>query len=515
MMQSRRAWCGWLGALWLACVVAPAAAQSRPKVALSALQQSHAELRFDYADDLQKLIDYCEERQLTEGVAEIRRYLIEPKSTTIRAVSLPQAFQPELAADLSNDERHWRTQLGVRRKEYAKQLYLLSRRALNAGYPGLAFDLVRELVMHDPDHAKGRELLGYVPFEGTWVTPYARSMLLKGYVRHPKFGWILKRDQPRYDAGERQVDGRWMSVEKEAEIRRDFAHAWEIRTDHYLIKTNVSLERGVEFGQALEDFYEFFHQTFAGFFNDPDHLKKVFDGTAPSVSKTPRPYLVNYYKDRDEYITRLKPLFPSIEVTNGIYLTDGRTAHFYLDPQANQDATLFHEATHQLFFESHPLIRPIAKTGHFWIVEGIACYMESFQRENGAFSVGDPRYIRFEGARRNALQEKYYVPLRKFSEMGMRDFQEAPMLAKNYTQAAGLAHFFMQYEEGRYRDAVVNQLVQLYSGNPRKRDFPQGLDELTGETYEELDRQYVEFLQQSQTDAAAARADQAARPVRR
>ena len=37
---------------------------------------------------------------------------------------------------------------------------------------------------------------------------------------------------------------------EEAEIRRDFRHAWEIRTEHFLVKTNHSLERGVEIARS-------------------------------------------------------------------------------------------------------------------------------------------------------------------------------------------------------------------------------------------------------------------------
>jgi hypothetical protein len=155
---------------------------------------------------------------------------------------------------------------------------------------------------------------------------------------------------------------------------------------------------------------------------------------------------------------------------------------------------LFHEATHQLFFESHLANRTICENHHFWIIEGIACYMESFQRKDGSFSLGDPNHIRFRGARHNLLQEKYYVPMREFSGYGMQDFQNVPKpdLIKNYTQASGLARFFMNYDKGRYREALVKHLAQLYSNDKTTREQAQGLDELTGVDFGELDRQYAE-----------------------
>jgi hypothetical protein len=470
---------------------------SRSRQNLSGFQKSRTDLHAAYAERLQKLIAFCRDKQLSAAIDEIQPFLAEADATALRAVDLPRQVEPEIPSSLPDDERYWRTQLRFERKEYAKQLYLLSRRALNAGHPGYAFELVRETAHHDPDHQKARELLGYVQYGADWVTPYARSMLLKGNVWHDSFGWLPKGHVARYEKGERNVDGKWMPSDKEAEIRRDFDHAWEVRTDHYVIRTNYSLERGVELGRALEDFYSFFHQTFVGFFNDEEQLQRLFKNGAPSTRDV-RPYRVNYYRSRDEYIERLEKLFPPIHKTNGIYLTRGSTAHFYYDPAGDQEATLFHEATHQLFFESYPVERPIGETANFWIIEGIACYMESYRRTRDAFTVGDPRYIRFAGARVNFLELNYFVPLQEFTAMGMQDFQSAPMLAKNYTQAAGLAHFFMQYDGGRYRDALVQHLAQLYSANARKRNAPDRLDELTGVEFAELDRQYGEFLRESQ-----------------
>lgn len=483
------------GLLLLLCSL-DAVAFAQPASSLSVLQRNHAELRSDYATKLERIADFCREKGFTDGVEEIDRLLAPMDQQKIHAASLPDTMQPELPADLPPDERQWRTKLQYERSEYAKQLYLLSRRALHGGNPGYAYDLVREVAVQDPDHTKAREILGFVPYNKRWVTPFAKKMLRDGQVWSDQFGWLPQAHLPRYLNGERIVDGKWMSAAKEAEIRRDFAHAWVIKTDHYKIQTNYSLERGVELGQALEQFYEFFHQTFAGFFNDPEQLQKLFDGKASSNSRAGKQYLINYYRTRDEYVSRLQPAFPQIAVTNGIYLTGDRTAHFYHDPMNDHEATLFHEGTHQLFFESHYQNRAIGESAHFWIIEGIACYMESFRRGEGEFSVGDPRYIRFAGARMNALDQNYYVPFQEFDGLGMREFQNAPMLVKNYTQAAGMAHFFMQYDGGRYRDALVAHLVQLYSANSLKRNGPQRLDELTGTSPRELDRQYVDWLKE-------------------
>lgn len=471
---------------------------------LAAVQEKHREHYREFAEELTKLVEYCEGKGLTDAANEVRSRLISPDDQMLKWPALPRAVLPEVPAQLPAEERYWQTQLRDHETEYAKKLFLLSRQSLHNGNPSHAYGLVREAAFHDPDHPQVRKILGFVQAGGEWVTPFAADQIRKGNVWHEEFGWLPKSHLVKYAAGERNFKGRWVSAAREQTLRQDFNEGWQVRTDHYLIKTNVSLERGVELGKALEDFYEFFNETFAGFFNTPEQLKKLFEGTARSVRPDVKPYVVHYYRTREEYLERLRKQFPSIEQTNGVYMTNDRVAHFYHDADANNEATLFHEATHQLFYESHSQPRPIGDKAHFWIIEGIACYMESFQRSDGTVSVGDPDYIRFAGARANVLNEdRYYVSLREFSGMGMQAFQLAPKseLTKNYTQASGLARFFMHYDEGRYREALVTHLSELYSGDSRVRDRAAALDELTGVEFDELDRQYIEDARQLEAAA--------------
>jgi hypothetical protein len=389
----------------------PCAGQAaRGRDLLAILQDNHRQRYRDFSNQLEKLAQACDDKKLNDGAETVRSRNLAPDMQTRNLKALPTEVTPEIPNNLQDGERFWRTQLRALEKDYAQDLYLLSRRALNDGYPSYAYTLVREAATHDPDHAPARKILGFVRQGNEWVTQFAASQIKSGNVWHEQFGWLPKGHLERYAKGERYFKNRWVSAEKEAELRRDFANAWEIRTDHYRIRTNVSLERGVELGRALEDFHEFFYETFAGFFNTREQMMKLFEGTSKAASANPRPYVVHYYRTRDEYIDQLKKDFPNIGITNGIYMTTGRIAHFYDDPDNNIEATLFHEGTHQLFFESHAQNRAIGETAHFWIVEGIACFMESFERKQGAFSLGDPNYIRFAGARVNLLQNSSMLP---------------------------------------------------------------------------------------------------------
>jgi len=479
----------------------PAEGASRQSVArLARFQSQHRRFQERFVADLEAVARYCDQKHLFQEAAQIRRLAFPAKSRLLTIQELPKTVQPSIPVSLPEDEKRWRSQLRHAQQTYAKDLYLLSRRVLHGGYSSYAYRLVREVARQDPDHKSARRLLGQVRLGNEWVTPFAARMIRRKYVWHKKYGWLPKRYVSRYGNGERYENGRWISADKAREIHRDFDNAWQIRTAHYLVKTNDSLERGVTIAAALERFYGVFFQTFAGFFHTREQLQRLFEGHKSRSENRDggRPYHVSYFRQREEYNRRLQKKIPQIAITNGLYYPRDRVAYFFHDPKGNSKATLYHEATHQLFYESSGRNRPIAERRDFWIIEGIACYMESFKVEQGRLSLGDPRYIRFRAARYRYSVDHYYVPMSRFSAMGLREFQTSQNISKNYSQASGLAHFFMHYDGGRYRDALVEHLSGLYSVNPRQRAAARSLSGLTGAANTDLDRQYGRYLADQQ-----------------
>jgi hypothetical protein len=417
-------------------------------------------------------------------------------ASLFRVVRLPKNIQPEIPAGLPDKEHELRVSLHDLQEKYAADLYVLCRKVLTAGYPSYAFRILEEVVRQDPDHSKGRRILGYKLRNKEWVTPFANEQLDKGNVWDDTFGWLPKDHVSKYKAGKRYRNGRWMSADLEAELCREINHGWTVRTDHYLVRTNYSLERGVEIAKKLELFHDFFMQTFAAFFSTPDQMQKLFQSSASSsnLQSRLRPYRVDYFRTREEYCQKLIKKVPQIRITNGLYFTGDRVAYFYYDPQMPNQDTLFHEATHQLFYENEHRDRAVAMDANFWIIEGIACYMESYHSENGQSFVGDPKHPRIVAARHRVIVDNYYIPLERFSEMGMIAFQSSREISKNYSQAAGLARFFMLFEGGRYRDALTEHLSELYRAGPRQRQAVHSLAQLTGVPFIELDRQYEDYM---------------------
>jgi hypothetical protein len=479
-------------------------------------QQRHREIRASFAAQLAKIAAYCDEQGLAKEAGSLRHVAAAIGSVRFTSAMLPRDVQPEISRDLPAAQREWRIRYRKARSDAAVKLYRIALNAISAGHGSYAYELIRETARFDPDNAAARGRLGYIRHGNEWVTPFEKMKADKGEVWHDKFGWLPKTYVASYEKGMRYYvprggrRGTWIPAAKEVELRRAFSNAWQVRTEHYLVKTNHSLEEGVRVAKALEDFHRYFFQTFASFFNDRRQMGRLFGGAGPGKA-APRPYIVHYYRTKDEYLDVLRPKFPDpalkkqIAITNGMYLFTDRVCHFFHGSAVDNTPTLYHEATHQVFYESLPKNRLIAERAHFWIIEGISCYMESFRVTKKGVSLGDPAFKRFRAAKTRYVDNRYYVPLERFAAMGREAFQTSRDIRRNYSQASGLAKFFMEYGDGKYREALIEHLSQLYRNDSKRFVRVKSLEELTGVSYKKLDQEYGEFIRNMPDRATAAK----------
>lgn len=453
------------------------------------LQQAYAHSLIDFA------AEYVQQGKITED-RELRE-LATPYSERDPSTPLPSHLpKPSGEEDIPADERGRLQEIWQLREEFAASLYILANRARADDQIALAFDLVHEVLVHDPDHSRARRLLGYRLYEGEWTTPFEAEKREDGFVWHDRFGWIRGTDVDRYEAGERHYLGTWITADQEAGIRSDFQRAWIIESEHFIIRTNHSLERGVELSVMLEEYHRFFMGRFAAVFRTPAQLESLFAGHNSETAQ--RQHEVHYFATREEFVQTLLPRQRGVENSTGIYMPGDHIAYFFHDDAAldRNNETLYHEATHQILGESAPSIENVGAESHFWVVEGLACYMESFRGDEGILEVGDPLHPRMYWARERVVTEGYYVPLAEFEQLGTIDFQtgDVATLQRKYSQATGLAHFFLHYGDGVYRDAFIEYLAQVYSPNARTRSRVASLSDLTGSPSEELDAQYQDYV---------------------
>ncbi|WP_437223278.1 hypothetical protein SH661x_003148 [Planctomicrobium sp. SH661] len=505
---SRPTWSHWslIAAGLLLLVSAPASADVPvAERRLQLLQQRYQKLQEQFAKDMNALAQDCESQSYFKDAEEIRKRALPPESGAYDVDLLPTEPLPSIPLNLPDEERQWRLKLRKLETDYSTNLYLVARDALNKGFPSLAFQLIREVAFHNPDNRNARGMLGYVQDQGKWTTSFRKLMASKKMVDHPRFGWIEEKLVSRYENGERLLDTQWMSAEKEAAIRSDFKYAWEVGSEHFLVRTNHSLEKGVEISRALESFHDFFLREYTAFFNSPQQMQRLLDRGSSTQWNPKERYHVNYYRNKDEFVAALKARQPQIEKANGLYMPHDRIAYFYFDEQpddtdeqrADKRETMYHEVTHQLLGESRQRTVDVGERANFWVIEGFPCYLESYRESSHEPHVGNPRHIRIYWARRRALEENIYWPMRQFTRLGKADF---PLEPDAYNQAAGMAHFFLNYEDGMYRDGFIQYLSNVYDPVDRLRNSTTSLEQILGVKYEILDEQYRDYLKSLPSD---------------
>lgn len=474
---------------------------------LTALQKQHQEIHAKFAADLETVAASCDQSSLNTLAAEIRQLELPLEQQPGNIDKLPTTTLQDVPANLSAVERAAKVRVRKLRTDYANALYALSRKAIKDDHPSFAYHLVREVLFQDPDHAQARGLMGFRRAGSEWTTQFAADMKRRGLVWHNEFGWILAKNVERYIAGERFYDGKWMTAAREETLRSQFQNAWVIETENFKVKTNHSLQQGAHLAASAEEFHRYFVREFAGFFQRPQQLDNLFKG-GPGAKSGDR-HDIDHFRLQSEFINRLAKQCPNAGKINGLYVPQDRKAFFFHNPAIPDTAsleTLCHEVTHQLLSESSTHSVSVGHSRDFWVIEGIACYFESFHvAEDGSITVGDINHPRIQAARDQVMINLDYEPLARFTASGMLVFQkgELPVLQRRYAQATGLTHFFLNYQDGLYRDGFIEYLAQIYSPDQRVRDKAKTLEQILLVSNAALDEQYKGYLRGMGQQAAS------------
>jgi hypothetical protein len=521
-------------ALWLLTANAQHSVTAAEPSNTNQLAAARQQLYAAYSAQLHALVEQCDAQQLAKQAAFMRAWLPERDPTMIYVFALPASSAAPATLVQSAAEQAWWTQFTQLRTAQAEKLFALAQAALADKQDSLAFELVRETVRENPGHEAARRVLGDRKLGQAWVSPEAARRLETGQVWSEQFGWLPAERLKRYQSGERYYRGEWISAAEDVRLHSNIRNGWNVESDHYTVVTNNSLETGAQLAAHLEMLYQVWRQAFVGYYATPVQMEQWFAAAqvkpaAPSdVDRSPppvaakassgaiasnggeyslapsassigphKPHQVVYFHDRQQYIDALKPAQPQIEMSVGFYSDAAHTAYFFAsdDPYPG---TLYHEATHQLFRELPPASVDPGRKNNFWVVEAIACYMESFAQHQllegeayGSYiTLGGENAGRVPAARKRLLDDNFYVPLRELSTYGMVELQHDSRLPAIYSQIAGQAFFLMQADAARYRPALMNYLIAVYTGHSTL----DSLEKFTGQKFEQLDQQYREFM---------------------
>ena len=405
----------------------------------------------------------------------------------------------------------WRSELRTIRTSTAKALFDLANRAASGVTKQytLADECLRAVLGRQPDHAEARRLLGYVPHEGGWATPYAVRQLGMGKVLHPTFGWVWSSWVPHLDQGELPAPSAsgekvpWLPADQADALRSTWARGWRISTEHFEIQTNVPLSEVIVFGRHLEGFHDLFYALLADVIGDSSYLARRFQGKSPGEERPAPPHLVYYFATRDDYLDQvLKRHGPSYAETLGAYIPPrpGKAkrapAYFFRDVEGQlaATATLYHEASHQLLFESGAPNAYQKNVGNYWVFEGMGTYFETVtEAPDGSLRFGGPVGPRIQEARKRLVDEGDIVPLAQLVRLDMKGMYRDEVKYLQYAEAMALTVFLMNAHGGEYRDAFLEYFKDACRGRLRL-NTGRSLESRLGASFETLEAQFLGYL---------------------
>ncbi len=479
------------------------------------LRQEARSLILDEARRLEELAQQAVARNDTQSATAIRA-LIEsstPPDGPTPFRPLPEVHQP---AETPPPEALQQAAQAIR-KQTSQSLFEVATRALQTGTTraGIASECLRHTLLRDPDHKEARRLIGFVPLEPAgWATPQAAQNVKAGMVLHPTFGWVpedwvVHLDQGKLPAPrENGKEVSWIEAAQADALRRDFMRRpWQISTEHFDISTNVPLAQAIAFGRSLEAVHEAFSTHFADL-ADPAASPLLSRFRQPDLWAQPEQarHRIWYFASRDEYVAYARDKLRRDESFSlGFYLDPRESkrlrqpprSYFYRDPDQSLSAlaTLFHEASHQILFETAGPSSYDQNVGQFWVWEGLGTYFESFTPlADGSYELGNRTGPRFQKGYDDILKNRQFVPFSDLSGMSQTRFMADNVVHSNYAQAMVWTLFFMHYDHGMYRDGFLDYVAEAYRGRFRPRGYGLKLPDRLGVEAATLDQQMKQFL---------------------
>jgi hypothetical protein len=282
--------------------------------------------------------------------------------------------------------------------------------------------------------------------EGPRAIPFAGGdPAAKGWVKADDLLWVEREHADEYAKGRIWTGDRYATVAEADALSKTADHGYVLRSDHVVLRTNVSFARAKDLARLCER-----------------HLEAVLDvfGEPLDLRLPADPLRVVVAAGRDEF-TRLLRERVSVGVEWGAFYQAADGTVYASDERGRVGglslaADLRHELTHAIL----DLGRDDAGRGamfgrpQFWAWEASAIWAEGLGDPAGARE-GRERFDRFR-LRRAAGQT---VPLAELFALRQEDF-----LGRHYDETASFMAWLMDAEGGRYRAGFHALLRQVMAG---------------------------------------------------
>ena len=417
------------------------------------LQAAHDELNEDLIYEIEKLLEWCQENNLSHAESHLQKFTIKRDPDRQYLFILSEFNQPT-----SRFPAIWPDELKSKTKKlfqaHIDSLLELAKRNVDAEQGSKAVRLLNEILFFDPQYGSVRKMLGYQ----TNNRAKTRMVVKPSRKQHPIFKW---------------EKGSWHLAS----------------TPRFKIDSRANKEQTEQLTVKMERWLEVWRQLFFDYYRPVSQVEKWMAGRS-SQRPASRRFDVVFFASREEYIAELSPRIPGIEASTGYYDGQHKTSFFYASDDPLIEDTWRHEFAHQMFQESRQSVKSPFDEQFLWLGEGIAMYFESYIDHGGYVTVGGFDSRRLQYARLRRLKEQFRFPLEELSKLGRQEFQRLPDIPKIYSQSAGIAHYLMDSNNGTLQKSLMEFLELAYRGRLRPGTF----SKVIGQSSQEIEEAYAEYL---------------------
>lgn len=246
--------------------------------------------------------------------------------------------------------------------------------------------------------------------------------------------------------------------------------AWRPRTylqsetPHFVLYSTADRAMTIAVAERLERFYWVWSQVFFPLWEGRTDIRRGIQGSGGIGSGNDKLQVV-LFRDFDSYVQNLQRHVPGVERSTGFY-SDQQRCTFLFAGQGADPATWYHELTHQLLREAtRSKLRVADRPGEaaeFWLIEGIASYMESVRFAPSYALVGGWESPRLQYARYRWLSAGDRMTLAELVPDGRQRVQQLEDIARWYAHAAAYTHLLMDNGLDDGRASVLAKLLELH-----------------------------------------------------
>ncbi len=373
----------------------------------------------------------------------------------------------------------WDAALAQAHTQITERPFKLMTRAADAGEVGLATELMWEVLWFNPDHTAIRKGLGLVTLpekvrskvqlaptparaavkakrmdyarfdpDRRWYSAFAAARLKEGLVWDATLGWVNPKFRDRYARGGvfDLQQRKWVSLQAANAYHSTPDRAWEIRTEHLLIRGTADLSVLADAATQLEAFYREIFGIYANFFagSGRHDVLRLSLGLVQT-----EPLEIWILRDREQYLA----VSGAPQWSGGVFIPSKGLSYFY----GRVGETMFHEFTHHILREF---------TGRnqapSWLTEGIAVFTQTAKFKRGRVEIPGARPSR-------AFSLDELMELRSGRAWhAWHNNRENPSA---YADAGSLVTFGMNVQDGRCRADTIDFIGDAYLGKLRGREM--------------------------------------------